>query len=97
VKLSLHAKDIKFLSVSPKTLGEYDVIIELFGPITFELSRIISANIGNQIDIYISDTLVESYPIKGKINSEFIHVGRYPTVTDALARIAYILAVLESS
>lgn len=97
ISLSLESKDIKYVSISPEIFGEYDVVIEIFGPSQSTLASITGTNIGRHIDIYISDILVARYPITARIDSGIIGIGRYDKINDALSRIADILTALNKS
>jgi len=97
VIFSLKYKDVKYVSVSPEMFGEYQVVIELMGPRQLELARVTGSNVGDQIDIYISDTLIGKYPITVKVDSGFIVVGKYGSIDDAVSRIANILTGLNKS
>ena len=93
----LTSEDIKYISISPKMLGRYNVVMELFGPSYISLSKITGENIGKQIDVYISDTLIVSYPITYKAGSSFIGVGEFNSMEDAVAKLSSILTALDGS
>jgi hypothetical protein len=95
--LLLKSKDINYVSVSPKILGQYQVVIELFGPSKLELARMTGSNIGNEIDVYISDTFIGRYPITAKVDSGFIVVGQYDNIDNAVSRVTEILTALNNS
>jgi hypothetical protein len=97
VRVSLTPKDITWISVSPKTLGSYQVVIHIFGPSQRELARITGEHIGERIEVYLFDKLIVRTIAKVKINSGYVGAGRYETMNDAISRITEILTILEAS
>ena len=84
VTLILSARDVRFVCVSPNAFGEYNVVLEIFGPSRLELARITGANIGQEIDVYTSDTLIGTYPITVGVDFGMIGVGRYGQIDQLL-------------
>ena len=93
----LESRDIKYISVSPKSLACYNVIIELFGPSEISLARVTRSNIGRRIDIYISNRQIVSMSIAYEVKSGMIEVGRYTNINDATNKITEILTALDES
>jgi len=92
ITFELNTESIQYVAISPPVLGEYQVVIQLFGPAILKLKQIACTNKDSTINFIIANETIASQKIASTFDSGMIGIGRWNSLHEAISQAEYILS-----